>query len=113
MLKKFLLVSLLINFSVFAYSGDYKSYLENRCINNNEGWACNTLGWIYLYDYPRDVQKALQFFKNGCDLNFSYACGGLGYIYKYEFKDREKALKFLKKACSLGDKWAESSWWNF
>jgi len=79
---------------------------EKRCLQKNDGYACGMVGYMLdkgIGNIKKDHQKAINFYKKGCELNDADSCTLLGY-YEYKNGDKEKAKKLLKKACGLGNK---------
>ena len=70
--------------------------------------ACEILGFAYWGEYKalkvgQDTNKAMNYFKRGCNLDYNRSCEILGRFYSYEEKDYSKGNKYSKKACDLGN----------
>jgi len=92
-----------------ALNGKFKeafSGFEKRCLNKNDAYACGMVGYMLdkgIGGIEKNHQKAIKFYKKGCELNDADSCTLLGY-YEYKSGNKEKAKKLLKKACKLGNK---------
>jgi TPR repeat protein len=62
------------------------------------------VGYFYAkgFGVKKNQQKAIQFYKKGCQLNDSDSCTLLGYYY-YKKGDIKQAKTLLNKACKLGN----------
>ena len=91
-------------------------YGVKACEKFNYGKGCFGLGYLYEHGdgVPKDMNKALQYYKKAapqeeklCSGGDGQACYELGYMYEHGYgvsKDPNKAKELYKKACSLGYK---------
>lgn len=64
--------------------------------------ALSTLGFIYEHgiNTPKDINKALAYYQQACDLGGDYGCGNAWYFYQYGIgidKNSKKAAQFAEK----------------
>jgi TPR repeat protein len=86
----------------FSQAGNLAE-LEKRC-SSGDGNACATLGAVHAglggkRIVQKDMNKAKEFWKKGCELNSGSACT----TYSMVIQDEDKRVKVLKKACDLGN----------
>ena len=115
------IVSLVLIASTFAYAneintawnllqkGDYsnaKPLLEKVC-KEGDAPSCDALGQMNEkgITMPVDLKKAMKYYKQACDVNFSMGCINQGFLHAYfdTANDDKMALKLFDKACKLGD----------
>jgi hypothetical protein len=75
-----------------------ETYL-NKAISLGENAYAN-LGFVYRL--KGDDNKAIAYYKKGCDLKDATACGNLAYVYK-EQKKYTKAYNYYLQSCNLAD----------
>ncbi len=88
---------------------DYKKILEKafefarRECSEGAPVGCVILGVMYSYGegVTKDEDKALDFFRMGCDLDYASACYQLG--GRLMSVKKKEAIRYLKKACELGE----------
>lgn len=82
------------------------SYLE-KAYDLGATAAINTLGLMYLngsYPLKRDINKAIELFKEACTKNYAYAYNNLGKIY--EKMNNKSYINYYIKSADLGESWA-------
>ena len=82
--------------------------INPACIIKN-GAGCANLGENYQsgHGITKNIKKANELYKKGCDLGNGKGCTQLGYNYEFGNGVKEnmkKALELYKKGCDLGCK---------
>ena len=80
----------------------------NKAIELNSIPSINTLGLLYLngiYPVEKDINKAINCFKEAAKYNYAYAYNNLGKIYETK-KEYKKALEYYEQSAILGESWA-------
>lgn len=80
----------------------------NKAIELKSIPAINTLGILYLngiYPVKKDINKAINCFKEASKYNYAYAYNNLGKIHETK-KEYKKAFEYYEKSATLGESWA-------
>lgn len=80
----------------------------NNAIKYGSIEALNTIGWMYLngiYPLKKDINKAIDCFKEASKKDFAYAYNNLGKI-KEDEKNYKEAFEYYLKSANLGESWA-------
>lgn len=81
---------------------DYKKAINlySKACENKLYEACYSLGFMNAYGIgtKQNIKKATKFYKIACENNYALAC-----YFLASLKQGKVALKYLKKACDLGD----------
>lgn len=102
-MKKILSVFvLMVTIATSSHAGQLETF-EKKC-NSGEGDACATLGALYAgfsksNIVDKDMNKAIQYWKKGCELGSGSACT----TYAVVIDDIPTRIEILKKACDLGN----------
>lgn len=88
-LAKFLLIASLISL--------VNASNENEC-NGGKASACFSVA--KEYDKDENTNKAIEFYKKACELNYAIGCNKVGEKY-LNLKNNEYAKMFFSKACAL------------
>jgi len=102
MKKVFVMLLLTIGLASVSQAGNIDD-LKKKC-SGGGGDACSTLGALYSglgknSPVEKDMKKATEFWKRGCDLGSGSACT----TYAMVLTNEDERLKTLKKACDLGN----------
>lgn len=92
-----------------AYQKKGLNILKEGC-REQDSRACGELGIVYMGKgipgvLKTDYKKGKKLLLKSCKSNYAKACNSLGYKYetgKGTKKDLSQAIKYYKKACSLG-----------
>jgi len=73
------------------------------------GFDCGQIAWHYSQGkgVGKNIKKAIQYYKRGCQLGDTESCSSLGYHYQYGKgvkPNLKEAAKYYDKACILKDK---------
>lgn len=80
----------------------------NKAIELGSIPAINLLGLLYLkgtYPVKKDINKAIEYFKEASKYNYAYAYNNLGKIYEDNKKYKE-AFEHYVKSSNLGESWS-------
>jgi TPR repeat protein len=77
---------------------------EKECDNDKNGWACGNAAIMHYRGIAtkKNVIKAKEYDKKGCDLNDIDSCENLGEILLVADKNALSAKVYFQKVCEMG-----------
>jgi TPR repeat protein len=102
--SKFILIFCTLLFSSLTFSNSItQETLTSEIIKCEDkvSRSCIDVGFSYLIRYDNPY-KALDYFKNGCDLGNPYGCENYGFVLLYILNDT-RGVKYLKNSCYLNE----------
>ncbi len=99
-MKKILInLLILLGLTAVGQAGNLSGF-EKKC-EKGDGDACATLGAVHAQGkyVKKDMKKAAELWKRGCDLGSASSCT----TYAMVIQDEKERIKVLKKACDLGN----------